>query len=75
MSPQLFAISSTAGYARSRTSFALFPFAAVLAIWIAVLVYSIRAAAQGGRRRKVLIRSLLMVLPPGCCSGLFRCYA
>ena len=63
MSPQLFAICSTAGYAMISNVVCLVSFAAVLAIWIAVLVYSIRGGAQGGRRRKVLIRSLLMVLP------------
>lgn len=62
MSPQLFAICSTAGYAMISNVVCLVSFAAVLTIWIAVLVRSIRGGAQDGRRRKVLIRSLLMVL-------------
>lgn len=71
MSPQLFAICSTAGYAMISNVVCLVSFAAVLAIWIAVLVYSIRGGAQGGRRRKVLIRSLLMVLPLVVVLGYF----
>lgn len=71
MSPQLFAICSTAGYAMISNVVCLVSFAAVLAIWIAVLVCSIRGGAQGGRRRKVLIQSLLMALPLVVVLGYF----
>lgn len=63
MSPQLFAICSTAGYAMISNVVCLVSFAVVLVIWIAVLVCSIRGGAQDGRRREVLIQSLLMTLP------------
>lgn len=69
--PQLFAICSTAGYAMISNAVCLVSFAAVLAIWIVVLVYSIRVGAQGGRRRKVLIQSLLMALPLVVVLGYF----
>ena len=62
MSPQLFAICSTAGYAMISNVVCLVSFAVVLVIWIAALVCSIRCGAQDGRRRKVLIQSLLMAL-------------
>lgn len=71
MSPQLFAICSTAGYAMISNVVCLVSFAAVLAIWVAVLVCSIRGGAQGGRRRKVLIQSLLMALPLVVVLGYF----
>ena len=71
MSPQLFAICSTAGYAMISNVVCLVSFAAVLAIWIAVLVFSIRGGAQGGRRPKVLIQSLLMMLPLVVVLGYF----
>lgn len=71
MSPQLFAICSTAGYAMISNVVCLVSFAAVLVIWIAVLVCSIRGGAQDGRRRKVLIQSLLMVLPLVVVLGYF----
>lgn len=71
MSPQLFAICSTAGYAMISNVVCLVSFAAVLVIWIAVLVCSIRGGAQGGRRRKVLIQSLLMALPLVVVLGYF----
>ena len=71
MSPQLFAVCSTAGYAMISNVVCLVSFAAVLAIWIAVLVFSIRGGAQGGRRRKVLIHSLLMALPLVVVLGYF----
>lgn len=71
MSPQLFAICSTAGYAMISNVVCLVSFAAVLAIWIAVLVHSIRGGAQGGRRRKVLVQSLLMALPLVVVLGYF----
>ena len=71
MSPQLFAICSTAGYAMISNVVCLVSFAAVLAIWIAVLAYSIRGGAQGGRRRKVLIQPLLMALPLVVVLGYF----
>ena len=63
MSPQLFAICSTAGYAMLSNIICLISFIAVLAIWVGVLVCSIRGGAQDGRRREVLIQSLLMTLP------------
>lgn len=63
MSPQLFAICSTAGYAMLSNVVCLISFVVVLAVWIAVLVCSLRGGAQGGRRRNVLIQSLLMTLP------------
>ena len=71
MSPQLFAICSTAGYAMISNVVCLVSFASVLAIWITVLVCSIRGGAQGGRRRKALIRSLLMALPLVVVLGYF----
>ncbi len=71
MSPQLFAICSTAGYAMISNVVCLVSFAAILAIWIAVLVCSIRGGAQEGRRRKVLIQSLLMALPLVVILGYF----
>lgn len=71
MSPQLFAICSTAGYAMVSNIVCLVSFAAVLAIWIAVLVCSILGGAQGGRRRKMLIQSLLMALPLVVVLGYF----
>lgn len=71
MSPQLFAICSTAGYAMISNIVCLVSFAAVLAIWIAVLVCSIRGGAQGGHRRKMLIQSLLMALPLVVVLGYF----
>lgn len=63
MSPQLFAICSTAGYAMLSNVVCLISFVVVLAVWIAVLVYSIRGGAQDGCRREVLIQSLLMTMP------------
>ena len=71
MSPQLFAICSTAGYAMISNVVCLVSFAAVLAIWIAALVCSIRGGVQEGRRRKVLIQSLLMALPLVVVLGYF----
>ena len=71
MSPQLFAICSTAGYAMLSNIICLISFVVVLAIWVAVLVCSIRGGAQDGRRRKVLIQSLLMVLPLVVVLGYF----
>ena len=71
MSPQLLAICSTAGYAMISNVVCLVSFAAVLVIWIAVLVCSIRSGVQGGRRRKVLIQSLLMALPLVVVLGYF----
>lgn len=71
MSPQLFAICSTAGYAMISNVVCLISFTAVLVTWIAVLVFSIRSGAQGGRRRKVLIQSLLMALPLAVVLGYF----
>ena len=71
MSPQLFAICSTAGYAMISNVVCLVSFAAVLAIWIAVLVCSMRGGVQDGRRRKVLIQSLLMALPLAVVLGYF----
>lgn len=71
LSPQLFAICSTAGYAMISNAVCLVSFTTVLGIWIAVLVCSIRDGAQGGRRRKVLINSLLMVLPLVVVLGYF----
>lgn len=71
MSPQLFAICSTAGYAMISNVVCLVSFAAVLVIWIAVFVCSIRGGAQGGRRRKVLMQSLLMALPLVIILGYF----
>lgn len=71
MSPQLFAICSTAGYAMLSNVVCLISFVVVLAVWIAVLVCSIRVGAQGGRRRKVLIQSLLMALPLVVVLGYF----
>lgn len=62
-SPQLFAICSTAGYAMVSNVVCLISFVIVLAIWVGVFVCSIRGGAQGGRRREVLIQSLLMTLP------------
>ena len=41
------------------------------AIWVGVLVCSLRGGAQGGRRRKVLTQSLLMVLPLVVVLGYF----
>lgn len=71
LSPQLFAICSTAGYAIISNAVCLVSFAAILAVWIAVLVCSIRGGAQGGRRRKVLVQSLLMALPLVVVLGYF----
>lgn len=71
MSPQPFAICSTAGYAMISNVVCLVSFAAVLVVWIAVFVCSIRSGAQGGRRRKVLIQSLLMMLPLVVVLGYF----
>lgn len=71
MSPQLFAICSTAGYAMLSNVVCLISFVAVLAIWVGVLVCSIRGGAQDGRRRKVLIQSLLMTLPLVVVLGYF----
>lgn len=71
MSPQLFAICSTAGYAMLSNVVCLISLVAVLAIWVGVLVCSIRGGAQGGRRRKVLIQSLLMALPLVVVLGYF----
>lgn len=65
MSPRLFAICSTAGYAMISNVVCLVSFVAVLAIWIAVLVCSIRGGSQDGRRRKVLIQSLPLVVVLG----------
>lgn len=71
MSPQLFAICSTAGYAMISNVVCLVSFAVVLVIWIAVIVCSIRGGVQDGRRRKVLSRSLLMALPLVVVLGYF----
>ena len=71
MSPQLFAICSTAGYAMLSNIICLISFVAVLAIWVGVLVCSIRGGSQDGRRRKVLIQSLLLVLPLVVVLGYF----
>lgn len=71
MSPQLFAICSTAGYAMLSNIICLISFVAVLAIWVGVLVCSIRGGAQDGRRRKVLVQSLLMALPLVVVLGYF----
>ena len=71
MSPQLFAICSTAGYAMLSNAVCLISFVAVLAIWVGVLVCSVRGGAQDGRRRKVLTQSLLMVLPLVVVLGYF----
>lgn len=71
MSPQLFAICSTAGYAMLSNVVCLVSFVVVLAIWVGVLVCSIRGGAQDGRRREVLIQSLLMVLPLVVVLGYF----
>lgn len=70
MSPQLFAICSTAGYAMLSNVVCLISFVVVLAVWIAVLVCSIRGGAQDGRR-EVLIQSLLMALPLVVVLGYF----
>ena len=64
MSPQLFAICSTGGYAMISNVVCLVSFAVVL-------VCSIRGGAQDGRRRKVLIQSLLMALPLVVVLGYF----
>lgn len=69
--PAAVRICSTAGYAMISNVVCLVSFTAVLAIWIAVLVFSIRGGAQGGRRRKVLIHSLLMALPLVVVLGYF----
>ena len=71
MSPQLFAICSTAGYAMISNVVCLVSLALVLVIWITVLVCSIRGGAQDGRRCKVLIQSLLMALPLVVVLGYF----
>lgn len=71
LSPQLFAICSTAGYAIISNAVCLASFAAILAVWIAVLACSIRSGAQGGRRREVLVQSLLMSLPLVVVLGYF----
>ena len=71
MSPQLFAICSTAGYAMVSNVVCFISFVVVLAVWIAVLVCSIRVGAQDGCRRKVLIQSLLMALPLVVVLGYF----
>lgn len=67
----ILAVASVAGYAMISNVVCLVSFAAVLAIWIAVLVCSIRGGAQGGRRRKMLIQSLLMALPLVVVLGYF----
>lgn len=71
ISPQLFAICSTAGYAMLSNVVCLISFVAVLAIWVGVLVCSMRGGAQDGRRREVLTQSLLMVLPLVVVLGYF----
>lgn len=71
MSPQLFAICSTAGYAMLSNVVCLISFVVVLAIWVGALVCSVRGGAQDARRRKALTQSLLMVLPLVVVLGYF----